>query len=130
MSVEETELTIREYLAALLNGATSPRSSQTMCCGRRWRPVIKSVERMRSGISSLRFTASISMRRPSSGSVVVGDGVAALEAVFVGTHIADFAGVPATGVSVRCPYVVSYDVSAGRITPCARTSRSRLWLNS
>ena len=40
------------------------------------------------------------------------DGVAGLEAVFVGTHTAEFAGVPATGASVRLPYAVFYDVAA------------------
>ena len=44
------------------------------------------------------------------------DGVAALEAVFVGKHTAEFAGVPATGAEVRLPYSVSYDVSGGKIT--------------
>jgi ketosteroid isomerase-like protein len=52
---------------------------------------------------------------PEFGSVTVTDGVAALEAVFVGKHIAEFAGVPATGAVVRLPYAVSYDVSGGTI---------------
>lgn len=43
------------------------------------------------------------------------DGVAGLEAVFVGTHIAEFAGVPATGAAVRLPYSVFYDVAGGAI---------------
>ena len=34
------------------------------------------------------------------------DGVAAIEAVFVGTRIAEFAGVPATGTAVSLPYRV------------------------
>ena len=44
-----------------------------------------------------------------------GDGSAALEAVFVGKHAAEFAGIPATGEEVRLPYVVCYDVSNGKI---------------
>jgi predicted ester cyclase len=39
----------------------------------------------------------------------------ALEADFVGTHIGEFQGVPATGNAVRVPYAVVYDVDGGRI---------------
>ncbi len=52
---------------------------------------------------------------PELGNVAFADGVASLEAVFVGTHTADFAGVRATGASVRLPYSVFYDVSGGKI---------------
>jgi steroid delta-isomerase-like uncharacterized protein len=52
--------------------------------------------------------------------VVVGDGIAVLEAEVVGTHTGEFAGVPATGKEVRIPLVVIYEVSddlirAGRV---------------
>ena len=53
---------------------------------------------------------------PEFGSVTVTDGVAGLEAVFVGTHIGDFAGVPATRAEVRFPYSVFYDIADGQIT--------------
>lgn len=46
---------------------------------------------------------------------VVGDGAAVLEAVVVGTHVGEFAGVPATGREVRIPLVVSYRVADGQI---------------
>jgi predicted ester cyclase len=46
---------------------------------------------------------------------VCGDS-AVLEAVFTGTHTGDFAGVPATGRTVRLPYAVAYRVADGRIT--------------
>jgi predicted ester cyclase len=39
-----------------------------------------------------------------------------LEAVFVGTHAAEFAGIPATGKQVRLPYAVVYDLSGATIT--------------
>ncbi|HUR95420.1 MAG TPA: ester cyclase, partial [Gemmatimonadales bacterium] len=41
---------------------------------------------------------------------------AVLEAVFVGKHIGEFAGIPATGRSVRVPLCVVYDLESGRIT--------------
>jgi predicted ester cyclase len=34
----------------------------------------------------------------------------------VGTHLGEFAGVPATGRQVRVPLAVAYDLEAGRIT--------------
>ena len=54
---------------------------------------------------------------PELVNVVVDDaGSAAIEAVFAGTHISDFAGVPATGATVRVPYSVFYGVADGKIT--------------
>lgn len=53
---------------------------------------------------------------PEVRSMVVGDGVAMLEADFVGTHIGEFEGLPATGAAVRLPYCVAYDVAGGAIT--------------
>jgi steroid delta-isomerase-like uncharacterized protein len=45
----------------------------------------------------------------------VGDGAAVLEAVVVGTHTGEFAGVPATGREVRVPLVVSYRIADGLV---------------
>jgi predicted ester cyclase len=53
--------------------------------------------------------------RPELTNMVVDDDGAAAEAVFVGTHTGEFAGVSATGNSVRVPYSVFYDVDAGKI---------------
>jgi predicted ester cyclase len=41
---------------------------------------------------------------------------AALEADFVGRHIAEFAGKPATGKEIRVPYSVVYDLEGDQIT--------------
>lgn len=46
---------------------------------------------------------------------VVGLDGAALEATFVGRHLAEFAGVPGTGREVRVPLVVIYDLLDGQI---------------
>ncbi|MGY1805732.1 ester cyclase [Blastococcus sp. SYSU D00669] len=54
--------------------------------------------------------------RPELVGLVTGDGVAVLEARFVGTHRGEFAGVPATGRQVDVPYCVGYDVRDGAIT--------------
>ena len=48
--------------------------------------------------------------------LVVGDGTAIGEFRFTGTHIGDFAGVPATGRTVGYDFAVAYTVSEGRVT--------------
>lgn len=54
--------------------------------------------------------------RPEVTSLLVGEGTAALEAVFVGTHTGEFVGIPATGRQVAVPYAVFYDLADGEIT--------------
>ena len=53
---------------------------------------------------------------PKVKTLVVGDGQAALEADFVGTHTGEFLGIPATGKSVQVPYCVVYDLQGDKIT--------------
>ena len=53
--------------------------------------------------------------RPEVTNRLVDDGIA-VEAIFVGTHTGEFAGIPATGRAVRVPYSVLYDVAGDRIT--------------
>jgi predicted ester cyclase len=48
--------------------------------------------------------------------LLTGDGKAAIEANFVGTHTGEFAGLPATGRKVRVPYSVVYDLSGDKIS--------------
>ncbi len=57
------------------------------------------------------FDAQVEVRN-----LVTTDGTALLEADFVGTHIGEFAGIAPTGVSVRIPYAVVYDLADDRIT--------------
>jgi predicted ester cyclase len=54
--------------------------------------------------------------RPELVSLVTGDGVAMVEAVFDATHAGSFAGVPATGLHVRLPFCMAYAVSGSAIT--------------
>jgi steroid delta-isomerase-like uncharacterized protein len=53
--------------------------------------------------------------RPEIVNLVVAEGAAAGEFVFVGTHTGEFAGIAATGRQVRAPYTVFYDVADGQI---------------
>jgi steroid delta-isomerase-like uncharacterized protein len=52
---------------------------------------------------------------PKVKTLVVGDGQAALEADFAGTHTGEFLGMAATGKSVRVPYCVVYDLRGDKI---------------
>jgi steroid delta-isomerase-like uncharacterized protein len=52
---------------------------------------------------------------PQVKTLVVGDGQAALEADFVGTHTGEFLGMPASGKSVQVPYCVVYDLRDDKI---------------
>jgi predicted ester cyclase len=54
--------------------------------------------------------------QPEFTSIFVDDHGAAAEAVFVGTHIGEFAGVAATGNSIRLPYSVFYEIDGDTIT--------------
>ena len=46
---------------------------------------------------------------------IITDGKAVMEADFVGKHIAEFAGVPATNKQVKVPLCVVYDLENDRI---------------
>jgi predicted ester cyclase len=48
--------------------------------------------------------------------LIIGEGRAMGEWDFVGTHVGEFAGVQATGLQVRVPLAVAYDLEGGRIT--------------
>jgi steroid delta-isomerase-like uncharacterized protein len=48
--------------------------------------------------------------------VIIADGQAVLEGDFVGRHIGEFAGIPATNKDVRVPIAVIYDLENDLIT--------------
>jgi steroid delta-isomerase-like uncharacterized protein len=115
MSLEETESTVRQYLAALLNGGdfasffADDVTWTTMETG----DVLRGREAVREYIVNLHtrlFDAS-----PELVGSTFTDGVAGLEAVFVGTHKAEFAGIPAEGAAVRLPYCMFYDIAGSKI---------------
>jgi len=54
--------------------------------------------------------------RPEVKNTLVADGQAAAEIDFVGTHVGEFAGVPASNRTVRVPYAVLYDLREDKIT--------------
>ena len=47
--------------------------------------------------------------------ILIGEGSAAVEGRFIGTHVGEFAGIPATGKEVDVPIAVFYTLRDGKI---------------
>jgi ketosteroid isomerase-like protein len=116
MSAETTERVLREYLEALLSRGDFERFFTddvlwtTMESGEK----IRGREAVRNYIVALHTM--IFDARPVIRGTVVSDGVALLEADFVGRHVGEIGGVAATGRDVRVPYCVVYDMQGDRIS--------------
>jgi len=53
--------------------------------------------------------------RADTKNMLVGEGVVAIEADFIGRHTGEFAGVPATGKEINVPFTVWYALRDGQI---------------
>ena len=116
MSVDATKRTIDAYLESLLNGGdfaqffTDEVEWTTMETG----DTIQGRDAVRDFIVALH--SELFDAHPEFKRVVVDDGIATLEADFVGTHTGEFAGIAPTGASLRVSYCVVYDLTDDRIT--------------
>jgi steroid delta-isomerase-like uncharacterized protein len=116
MSVEATSATMRSYLDAFLTrgdfaGYFTDDVTWTIVGGDQELQGCQPVRDFLSWMHTQAFDA-----YPKVKSLVVGDGQAALEADFVGTHTGEFLGIPATGKSLQVPYCVVYDLRGDKIT--------------
>jgi steroid delta-isomerase-like uncharacterized protein len=122
MSPEQTEKTMRRYLDALVaKGDFASHFADDVL----WTTMESGDQvRGRDGVRDLIVSLHTEMfdAVPELGTLVCGDGIAALEAVFVARHVGEFAGIPATGRPVRVPLCVVYDLEAGQI------KRARVYL--
>jgi len=116
MSVPDTESTMRDYLNALLGGGDFAAffSDDILWTTMETGDEIRGRDAVRDYIVALH--SQLFEATPELRSLAVADGIASLEADFVGTHVAELAGVPATGARVRLPYAMFYDVEGGSIT--------------
>ena len=114
--MSDTESTMRDYMDALLSGGDFAAffSEDVRWTTMETGDVVTGREAVRDYIVALH--TQLFEAAPEVRGMAVADGVVGLEADFVGTHIAEFAGVPPTGAQVRLPYAVFYDVSGGSIT--------------
>jgi predicted ester cyclase len=116
MSTEQVRETIRAYAEALLARTDFGRffapdiEFEVMGTGQRTRGAEAAEQAIRF-LHEVAFDA-----QPEIAKIMVDDSGAALEAMFVGQHVGEFAGVAATENAVRVPYSVFYDVSDGTIT--------------
>jgi predicted ester cyclase len=131
MSVEATSKTIRSYLDALLargdfaDSFTDDITWTTVGTG----PELQGRQPIRDFISWMHTQAFDA--HPKVKTLVVGDGQAALEADFVGTHTGEFLGMPATGKAVQvCPTVWSTTFGTTRSRPFVPTCPWNRSLNS
>jgi predicted ester cyclase len=111
MSLDSSTATINSYLEALVNRGEFAKflTPDAVWTSMDTGDVIIGREAVRDFIIVLH--TKLFDARPEVRAVVIADGIAALEADFVGTHISEFAGIPPTGASVRVPYCVVYDIT-------------------
>ena len=115
MSVEATATTMRSYLDALVArgdfaGYFTDDVTWTIVGGDQERQGCQPVRDFLSWMHTQAFDA-----HPKIKTLVVGDGQAALEADFVGTHTGEFLGMAATGKPVQVPYCVVYELRDDKI---------------
>jgi len=116
MSVERTRDALMTYLDLLIRRGAYPKcfaddvTIALMGSGQE----IKgrdAVEQFIRGFHEQAFDAT-----PHVKKMAFGDDYAAIEVFFVGTHIGEFGGVPASGNQVNVPYVGTYDFRGDKIT--------------
>jgi predicted ester cyclase len=114
--VSETESTLKGYMAALLEGGDFAAyfSDDVVWTTMETGEEVRGRDNVRDLIVNLHTQAF--KATPELRTLVVGDGVVALEATFNGTHVGDFQGVAATGRSVSFPYSIFYTLVGDRIT--------------
>lgn len=116
MSVEQVRETLRQYVEVLLArgdyGRFFASDMQFAVMG-----TDQQTRGAEAGEEAIRFLHEIAFdAKPEIINVVVDENGAAAEAVFVGTHTGDFAGMHATGSAVRVPYSAFYEVDHDKIT--------------
>ena len=116
MSIDETQAVMDAYLAALVGREdiapyfSDDAAFELVDVGQR----VEGRDAVADAIVELHqqtFDA-----HPEVTNLVVGEGTAAVEAVFVGTQTGEFAGIPASGKHVAVPYSVFYDLADSKIT--------------
>jgi predicted ester cyclase len=116
MSRDTTKRTMDAYLEALLTGGDFARH---LAPDVRW-TTMETGETMTGRDTVRDFIVALHTRmfdaHPEIVHLAADDGVAAVEAVFVGRHTGEFGGLAPNGAEVRLPYTVFYDVTDDGIT--------------
>ena len=112
MSVETTRATVMRYVNSNHSDLSVMADDVVfthMATGEEHRGV-DGVRKMLQYVYHIAFDA-----RAEGRNMVFGEKGAILEADFVGKHIGEFAGIPATGKDVRVPLCVVYDLENDKI---------------
>lgn len=117
MSMQETQRVLEAYAASHDTRLVAPDAVFTDTASGQQYVGREAIAAMLDYVYHVAFDA-----RAEVSNLIVGDGMAVLEAEVVGTHIGEFAGVPPTGMDVRIPLAVSYDIADGLI------QRARVYL--
>jgi predicted ester cyclase len=116
MSVQATEQTLHSYLDTLLGRGDFTRFFAEDVT---W-TTMETGDQIRGRTAVADFIIALHSQyfdaRPEVKSTVASDGVALIEADFVGTHTGEFAGIDPTGLAVRVAYCVVYDIPGDKIT--------------
>ena len=116
MSVQQVHQTLQRYVEALLArgdyGRFFARDMQFAVMGTDQQT--RGAEAAEQAIRFLHETAFDA--KPEIINLLADEHGAAAEAVFVGTHTGEFAGIKASGGAVRVPYSVFYELEGDKIT--------------
>jgi hypothetical protein len=115
MTRTQTQTVVWAFAGGLRGGAPDP----TTLAANVLVTLADTGEHLRGRDAALRVIADL--HRPFAATshvryATVDGGSATLEIEFVGTQVAPYAGIPATGRAVRVPYVVALDLAAGEVT--------------
>ena len=110
MSVESTRETVMAYLHGHDDSIVAEDAVFTIMDSGQEHRGREAVKGMLQYFYSIAFDAEAKTRN-----LIIADGQAVLEADFVGKHIGDFGGIPATGKEVNVPLCVVYDIEDNKI---------------
>ena len=116
MSVQNNERLLHDYVDTLISGGDFAAyfSDDVLWTTMETGEEVRGREAVRQFIIAMHVEAF--KAAPELRNTVVGEQGAVIEAVFVGTHIGEIGGIPATGAEVRLPYTVCYDFADDKIT--------------
>jgi predicted ester cyclase len=116
MSVQNNERLLHDYVDALISGRDFAAyfSDDVLWTTMETGEEVRGRDTVRQFVTAMHVEAF--KAAPELRNTVVGEQGGVIEAVFVGTHIGEIGGIPATGAEVRLPYTVCYDFADDKIT--------------
>jgi steroid delta-isomerase-like uncharacterized protein len=116
VSIEQTQQVMSAYLGALLDRTEFRQflAPDVVWTTMETGDVVRGRDAVANYITGMH--TQIFDAHPQVESLLITESSACLEAVLVGTQIAEFAGIPPTGAQVRVPYCIVYQVTDGMIS--------------